>query len=110
MNILKQAFEFLNKPFQEKYNKRAQAYLDQFKKSYEDRTVAEKVLTECLYKVEVAQPMGQALTRYLGAMEAALVIEGHLEYGKQFDLQKNETYHKVIVRNTKEYLTNKGVL
>jgi hypothetical protein len=54
--------------------------------------------------------MSQALTRYLGAMEATLVMEGHLEYAKPFEYQKNETYQKVIVRNTKEYLTKKGVL
>ena len=47
MNILKQAFEFLNKPAQEKYNKKAQAYLDKFKKPYDERTVSEKILTEC---------------------------------------------------------------
>lgn len=118
MNILKQAFDFLNKPAQERYNKKATAYLAKFKKSYEDRTVGEKILTECLYKIEVTQVMGPALTRYLGAMEATLVMEGHLEYAKPFEYQETkglfgnttETYGEVIVRKTKEFLTIKEVL
>jgi hypothetical protein len=118
MKLLKQAFDFLNKPAQERYNKKATAYLAKFKKSYEDRTVGEKILTECLYKIEVTQVMGPALTRYLGAMEATLVMEGHLEYAKPFEYQETkglfgnttETYGEVIVRKTKEFLTIKEVL
>ena len=118
MNILKQAFEFLNKPAQKKYNKKAQAYLDKFKKTYDERTASEKILTECLYKIEVAQVMGAGLARFLGAMEATLVIEGHLEYGKSFDYltlkglfgDYKENYTQFIVRKSKEYLTIKEVL
>jgi hypothetical protein len=116
MKIIKQVLDLLNKPA--KYNKKANAYLDKFKKSYEDRTVGEKILTECLFKIEVGQAMGPALTRYLGAMEATLVMEGHLEYAKPFEYQKTkglfgnttETYGEVIIRNTKEFLTKKEVL
>ena len=118
MKIIKQVLDLLNKPAQDRYNKKANAYLAKFKKYYEDRTVGEKILTECLFKVEVGQAMGPALTRYLGAMEATLVMEGHLEYAKPFQYQKTkglfgnttETYGEVILRNTKEFLTKKEVL
>ena len=53
MKIIKQVLDLLNKPAKVKYNKKANAYLDKFKKSYEDRTVGEKILTECLFKIEV---------------------------------------------------------
>lgn len=51
-------------------------------------------------------------------MEATLVIEGHLEYGKSFDYltlkglfgNYKENYTQFIVRKSKEYLTIKEVL
>lgn len=118
MKILKLAFEFLNKPYQEKYNSKAKAYLDKFRKSFEQRTKSEKILCDCLFKVEVSKVQGQHLTRFLGAMEATLIIEGQLEYGQPFEyMQLNgllgkytETYASLIVIKSKEFLTLKEVL
>ncbi len=102
------------------YITKAKNYLDSFKKTYEQRTKSENILVECLYKLEVNETQN---ARYLGAAEAILIMENFLNRpGQSFNYKEKEekflfmtfktkeSYREHIIRLTKEYLTEKGVL
>lgn len=102
------------------YINKAKSYLDSFKKTYEERNTPENILVECLYKLEVSETQN---ARYLGAAEVVLIMEGFLKRpGESFDYKEKEhkflflnfktkeSYREHIIRLTKEYLTQKGVL
>ena len=102
------------------YINKAKNYLDSFKKTYEERNKPENILVECLYKLEVTETQN---ARYLGAAEAILIMENFLNSpGQPFNFKEKEekflfmtfktkeSYREYIIRLTKEYLTEKGVL
>jgi hypothetical protein len=102
------------------YINKAKNYLDSFKKTYEERNKTENILVECLYKLEVTETQN---ARYLGAAEAVLIMDGFLNRpGQPFNYKEKEekflfmtfktkeSYREHIIRLTKEYLTEKGVL
>ena len=102
------------------YITKAKNYLDSFKKTYEERSKSENILVECLYKLEVSETQN---VRYLGAAEAILIMENFLNRpGHPFNYKEKEhrflfmtfktkeTYREHIIRLTKEFLTEKGVL
>lgn len=85
-----------------------------FKKKYNDRTTSEKILCDCLLKLQKNKSF-----RFIGALEAILITEGILKLGQQFEyktykgflgIKYKETYKEVIIRLTREYLTNKNIL
>lgn len=95
-------------------------YDNQFKKSFSDRSKAERIITESLYYLEETNVMPE---RFLGAIESALVIEGFFKGGEPFKYNKSvykflgifpisveETHMSYIIRNAKEYLKNNNVL
>ena len=90
------------------------------KKTYEERNKPENILVECLYKLEVTETQN---ARYLGAAEAILIMENFIEtpggspdYKEKEEkflfmtFKTKESYREYIIRLTKEYLTEKGVL
>jgi uncharacterized UPF0160 family protein len=102
------------------YINKAKNYLDSFKKTYQERNKTENILVECLYKLEVTETQN---ARYLGAAEVVLIMDGFLDkQGKPFNYKEKEekflfmtfktkeSYREHIIRLTKEYLTEKGVL
>jgi hypothetical protein len=101
------------------FQKTKDIFLSQFKKSYEDRTVAENIISEAYYKLKVEDPLDR---RLLGAIEATLITEGYMESGKEFDYksiekkilfikyEEKETYNSLIIRRAEEYLKDKGVI
>jgi hypothetical protein len=102
------------------YINKATNYLDSFKKTYEERNKPENILVECLYKLEVTETQN---ARYLGAAEAILIMENFIEtpggspdYKEKEEkflfmtFKTKESYREYIIRLTKEYLTEKGVL
>jgi hypothetical protein len=103
------------------YITKAKNYLDSFKKTYQERNKTENILVECLYKLEVTETQNE---RYLGAAEAVLIMDGFLNKkpGQPFNYKEKEekflfmtfktkeSYREHIIRLTKEYLTEKGVL
>ena len=94
----------------EAFKREALKYTSQFKKEYEDRTIAENILVEALYKIECLQ---SASERFLGAMEAVLVMENRLDPTKKLSeikINKKETYRSIIIRLAKTYLKDKNVL
>jgi len=115
---------FLDKLSQDGFNKGANKYLSQFKKDYTERSKAESILVECLFKLEYVVYRSQSLesARILGAMEAVLILEGVLQGGGSFDYKKSEhkflfikyttqeSYKEHIIKLSKEYLIDKGVL
>lgn len=99
--------------------RKAKAYLDQFKKGYEERSKSENIIVECLYNIEVMTKN----PRYLGAAEGVLLMEGFLDSpGSKFDYQEKEhkflfmkfktteTYEELIIRKCKDFLKSRGVL
>ena len=95
-------------------------YASRFVKEYKDRTIAEKILVDCLYHLEVIDITG---FRYAGAAESILVIEKVLEIGTDFDYlekekksffgvkyKEKETYKEFIIRHIKIYLKDKQVI
>ncbi len=105
---------------QESFNRKAEIYLSQFKKDYSERTISENILVECLFKLEMVLPesIGRfpEVLRYLGAIEAILVMEGYIEKGKKFDSEisnleykKRESYREHIIELAKNYLIDKGI-
>lgn len=94
-------------------------YLSQFKKSYEERTKSENILVESLFYIEFK---GLTDNRFLGAMESVLILNDYLTGGKPFDYKEREqkflfmtfktkeTYKELILRLTKNYLSDVGVL
>lgn len=94
-------------------------YLSQFKKSYEERSKSENILVESLYFIEFE---GQDDRRFLGAMESVLILNDYMDGGKPFDYEEREqkflfmkfktkeTYKELILRKSKKFLSDKGVL
>jgi len=91
----------------------------EFKKSYEERTTAEKkIITESYHKLLTT---GYSL-RDMGASEAALIIEGYISPGENikflvFDkkflfipYKQKERYIDYILRLSEKYLKDKGIL
>lgn len=99
-----------------------QLFLDSLKKDYSERTDAENIVTSAIVYSIREYLNYNALYRYVGAIEATLMLEGYLPLGKKFELSKvkkkflfiefeqNERYHDFIIRKGKEYLKSKGVL
>lgn len=93
---------------QETFDQKATAYLNTFKKSYEERNKTENILVECLYNLEFLNSQDR---RFLGAAESILVIEGVLRNpGTKFDFKGKENYKEHIIRLSKEFLTERGVI
>ncbi len=117
-------FDLFPFPTQKKFNAGAEKYLSQFKKDFNDRTNAENILVEGLFKLEYVALRSQNLesARFLGAMEAVLLLEEVLKPGDKFDYKTSErkflfipyttkeSYREHIIRVAKEYLQSKGVL
>ena len=80
-------------------------YLAQFKKSYEDMTTAEKIMSMSLYSIEFNY---HNTLRHLGALEATLIMLGVLEPVSSLKYENGETYKSYMIRITKEYLTKTG--
>ena len=103
----------------DKQKKQAIEYLSFYKKPYSERTISESILVDCLYEVEF---IGSVSLRYFGAMESALVIEKFIDRGKPFDFlkekqkfmfmnfTKDETYNNFIIRKSKEFLKERGII
>ena len=92
------------------FERKRTEYLSKFKKEYEDRTIAESILVEALYKIEFLHSTSE---RFLGAMEAVLVIENRIDPTKKLSevkINKKETYKSLIIRLSKEYLKDKNVM
>jgi len=104
---------------QKSFNKKADSYLEKFKKTYEERSKIENILVECLFKLEFVNLQD---SRFLGAAEAVLIMEDFIKPGGKFDYKEKEekflfitykskeTYKDVIIRLAKKYLTEKGVI
>lgn len=118
-NMFKDIIDYPSKKFAEGREK----YLSQFKKDYEERTHAENIIVQGLYYIEYVLLNGSKdELRYLGAIEAVLVLDGFLKPGNKsnykekeskflfFTFKTKESYRDVILRNAKEYLKQKGVL
>lgn len=103
------------------YREGGKKYLSQFKKSYEQRSQAESIIAQGLYFLEYQNIETQQL-RYLGALEATMVMEGFIDPGDKFIYQETEkkflffkytekeSYRNLVIRKAKEYLKSKGVL
>jgi len=116
-NVFKDIMEYPAK----KYKEGREKYLSQFKKNYEERTPAERIIVQALYFIEYVGYSKDEL-RYLGAIEAVLVLEEFLDPGSKFNFKEKEnkflfftyktkeSYREVILRSAKEYLQQKGVL
>jgi len=106
-------------PHVKKFKSNVNNYNDQFKKEYKDRTISENILIEALFKVEVLLSLDN---RYLGAMEAILILEGALGPGVSLKFQEKEekflfikyktreTYREHIIRLSKLFLKERGIL
>jgi hypothetical protein len=118
-NMFKDIINYPSKKFAEGREK----YFLQFKKDYEERTHAENIIVQGLYYVEyVLDGSSKDELRYLGAIEAVLVLEKFLKPDNKFNYKEKEnkflfftfktkeSYRDVILRNAKEYLKQKGVL
>jgi len=118
-NIFKKINEYPSKKFAEGREK----YFLQFKRPYEERTHAENIIVQGLYYIEyVLDGSSKDELRYLGAIEAVLVLEDFLKPDNKFNYKEKENkflfftfktkenYRDVILRNAKEYLKQKGVL
>lgn len=93
------------------FHRKSIEYTSQFKKVYEERTDAEKIVIEALYNIEFIKI--QDAGRYLGAIECILMLDNRLEAGKSFNdykISKKESYKSMIVRLAKVYLTDKNIL
>jgi hypothetical protein len=106
-NILQIYFKIWFFLFGKRESKKFNDYLSQYKKNYNERTKSENILVDCLYHIELA---GLKSDRYLGAMEAVLILNDVLICGNGFNIQKNETYRKYILRLSKEFLSKNGVI
>lgn len=104
---------------QKSHNNKVKNYLDSFKKSYDERNKPENILVQCLYCLEF---LGSQDSRFLGVSEGVLLMENYIEQGGGFDYKEREgkflfipyitreTYREHIIRLTKEYLSEKGIL
>ena len=109
----------LLKPINDKFLKNRTSYLTQFKFDFEKRTKPVNILIECLYYIEFLK---NSDNRFLGAAEGVLLMEDFLKQGQKLDYKQKdekflfikyktkEDYRDVIIRYTKEYLTQKGIL
>jgi hypothetical protein len=112
---------FYNK---EDFNKKKETYFKSFKKEYNERTLAEKLLVECLYNLEFLNSNNQ---RFSGAAEAILIMENYIKLGYVFDYKRyeenikifgiklytnkiQETYNEFMIRTIKDYLNKNEVL
>lgn len=118
-NMFKDIINYPSNKFAEGREK----YFLQFKRPYEERTHAENIIVQGLYYVEyVLGGSSKDELRYLGAIEAVLVLEKFLKPDNKsnykekenkflfFTFKTKESYRDVILRNAKEYLKQKGVL
>jgi len=104
-----------------KYKEGREKYLSQFKKPYEERSHAEKIICQALYFIEY-QNIESNVLRYLGAIEAVLVMEKFLDPADKFNYEEKEksflfikykekeSYKSVIIRKAKDYLKQHNVL
>lgn len=103
----------------DKHNEKANGYLNMFKKPFSERTKQESILVECLYMLEFYNSDD---SRFLGAAETVLVVDGYMENGKPYEyrvtpkklcgvtVNVKESYREHIIRKAKEYLVSKNVL
>ena len=98
-------FDKLKQKKLDKYVAKRDAYLSKFK-PYEERSIAEKIIVGCLYKIEFMGAYEREEIRHLAAIESALIMEEFLAYGKKFDEIKypGETYKTMIIRLAYDYL------
>ncbi len=89
------------------FNKKADIYLNSFKKDFEERTIPENILVECIFKLEF---LNSNDNRFIGAAEATLIMEGYLKIEKEFDYLKKETYKEHIIKLIKKYLSDKNLI
>lgn len=92
---------------------------NRFKKSYDERTLAENILVHCLTNIEFIYTKDN---RFLGAAEAVLIMEDFIKPGSKFDYEKKENkflfmkfetrenYRDLMIRLIKTYLKERGVL
>jgi hypothetical protein len=118
---MKKIYYFLIDIFntQKRFNKKYETYLGKFKKSYLDRSKAEKILVSCLIKLEF---LSSKDSRSLGAAEAVLIMENYIDPSEKFTFneieetflvmtfKRKEEYREYIIRRIKEYLTDNNVL
>lgn len=109
---------FIDRKFAEKREK----FMSRFKKPYEERTTAENIIVEGLRETLFIGGTTTREARYLGAIEAILVIEGFLKPGQKWNYEKKEykflfwkysekeSYKTLIIRLGEKYLTEKGVM
>lgn len=119
MEHIKSYTESVKNYFQKSFDKKANSYLDNFKKSYDDRTKSENILVECLFKLEFLESQN---LRYAGAAEGILLMEDYLKTGNNFEyetkkekflfmtFETKETYREHIIRLVKQYLKEKNIL
>lgn len=88
------------------FERKSKAFLATYKKEYSERTDAEKIVCEAWYKLNFISPTN---LRYLGAIEAILVMEKYLDPGTDF-IPKNSTYEKTIMKHAEQYLKDKEIL
>lgn len=95
-------------------------FLSKFTKQFGERSIQEDIMVEGLYNLEF---MVGDQSRFLGALEALLILEGVLEgRGGKFDYEnkekkflfikykEKETYKQHIVRLTNEHLKKTGLI
>jgi len=100
---------------EKKYAEKRREYLSQFKKKYDEMTVAEKIVKKALFDIEFLHNLNPS---NYGAIHATLTIEGDLEVGEILPMQEVrrpiiftkrtykdfETSSECLIRLAKEYL------
>lgn len=89
-----------------KYTKRLDEFSNKFKKPYDKRTVAEKIMCENYFYINFS---GKNDMRRYGALESILIIKGYIKAGEE-GFYKKDGYKETITKLTEKYLTDRDIL
>lgn len=106
MRYLVKAFDFLCPWVSKNYKKKMNELNSKFKKPYEERTDAEKIVCEGYFLIKMSTMPNM---RYYGGIESVLVLEGYINAGEP-NFFKEEGYVKCIKKLAEKYLTDKNIL